>query len=158
MWQCALCEATAAGTAVKRSKKRDLCTWCLDELTRRGEAWCTRGRHKVKAMDMATNRPECRACRAAEARRHPAANAARTARWAAKHRRPYNPEYRRAQYQRHRDKEIAHSRAYRQRNHDRVLQMMRDYRERNREYLLAAKREYRLRRKLQILRGWKRAA
>jgi len=60
LWQCALCEASAAGTAVKRRKNAQLCLWCEGELARTGRAWCTRKRHVVPAR--AKGKTWCPAC------------------------------------------------------------------------------------------------
>lgn len=40
-WTCAVCEATSAGTAVKRAGPKALiCDWCADQLAQRGHAFC----------------------------------------------------------------------------------------------------------------------
>lgn len=58
-WYCLLCHRND----VPRSKaKRDLCDDCVPSLAARGLAWCTRGRHRVTAADIAPGKRWCRAC------------------------------------------------------------------------------------------------
>lgn len=41
VWQCKLCEATSAGTAVRRARSdRSLCSWCEAELARKEQRRC----------------------------------------------------------------------------------------------------------------------
>lgn len=176
-WQCALCEASSAGTAVKRSKRRRaLCDWCDAELTRRGLDWCTRGKHKIAADDLCWNGRTCRDCDRARARSAYGKYAeARRA-------------YARSYYAANRERELAHDAAYRATHRDAVrAQQRRRYiakrdviLARNRAYYIAHRerirarhaawraanpganalstRRYRARRYLQILRGWRKAA
>ena len=58
---CALCEATSAGALVK-FRRRDICTWCADDLAARGLAWCTRCRRKVRANEIVNGMTCCRVC------------------------------------------------------------------------------------------------
>jgi hypothetical protein len=108
-WQCALCEATDAGTMVTRSKRRKaLCTDCDADLLARGYDWCPSGAHKARQTDMATSGARCRACEAARTRRD---------------RRDYSKAWR----ERNRERHLAYGAEYRQRNRDALRARRRAY-------------------------------
>jgi hypothetical protein len=62
MRTCLLCESTSAGTGVSFRRRRDICDWCDNELTRSGRAWCATGKHVVLITAMASGKPRCKAC------------------------------------------------------------------------------------------------
>lgn len=169
MFVCALCEATAAGSEVRRSKRRDLCQWCVDELARAGQGWCSAGRHKVKAAQMSAGKPRCKACEARRQQKYAVARdrSAYGKAWRAAHRdqtldygRTYRAlkrdvlnERRRAAYWRDPEAARAYSRAQYRKHSDKKRAWRHLAYWRNPERARAASRHASIRRKLAILRG-----
>jgi hypothetical protein len=172
-WSCALCEATLAGTAVKRAKSdRAICTWCEADLAARERRRCRQcNRVKALAVFTAASRPwQCKDCAAAYRKAYRATHREQLReREIARYQADPAASYARSHktYQKHRERIKAQRRERYLRNRDRALAQKRAYYEKNREQIRAYQRSawshnaerqrlYRLRRKLAILHGYRR--
>ena len=168
-WQCALCEATSAGTQVKRAGPKSLiCSWCAGELAKRGRGFCRKCKSSQPLpFGTAHKGAWCRACDKAYMQAKYERN--RDARLS--YQRAYHEAHREAQAERNRRYRIIHQGAinarkrrmhaahperkhaidqrWRERHPEQVRAISRSWREQNGERI----RLYRVRRKLQILRG-----
>lgn len=165
---CLLCEMPPSKHTVFSAANAHLCNWCKDSLARKGQAWCSRGRHVVPAATMKPRPAWCEQCshaaRAARYQRNieqererakrryqadPQASAARVMAWE-----KANPERRRA----HR---TAWRRRWRARNPERDRAYAAAWRSRHRERYNAASRVRKQRAKLRafqrLFRGAPRA-
>ena len=114
-WQCASCEATSAGSAVKRSlSDLSICDWCESELARRN----------------------CRRCRNCNAVLPLPFGTAHHGRWCV----PCDKAYLAARYQRTRDAKLAYQRAYNERNAATIRARVAAHTEANRDAINARRR------------------
>jgi len=163
-WRCALCHA-----ADIPHRKRDICDDCEAWLEASGNAWCTRGKHRVLASEIVRSAGStCKACKATYARTTyaPEVMAERNRRWRqandawlrAYRRRPdvraRQAKNRRISYWKNVEKERARKRVKRAY----YTALMRAWRVRRPEYGAIKAREYYQRRKLRLLQSWRHTA
>lgn len=170
MKTCLLCEASSLGTAVT-FKRRNICTWCDEDLERRTLRFCTLCHSTFPLAEVVPSYPtRCAACRAERRRtRYEASRQTEIAasrRWHAAHpgatatrkRQRYTTDaaYRaacyarkRAWYEQNRERAIAYAKEYTDRNQEAAQRWQRSGRERRLAYL----RTYHQRRKLAVWRG-----
>jgi hypothetical protein len=167
-WQCALCEASDAGTATRRARSDlSICDWCEAELARTERRRCRRCSESKPIASFSASKPRyCRACRQAMLAPYRATNRER-----AKARRDADPDVRERDRQRtaawraaNRERDLAASQARYRRNRADRLAKQRERDARNRVWRLArlratwpqrrlAHRLSRAQRYLRVLRG-----
>jgi formate-dependent nitrite reductase cytochrome c552 subunit len=163
-WCCMLCHE---GDVPHR--RRDICVDCDAYNAVRGLAWCAPGKHRVRQTDMA-NRYQCGACETERTRRRERDTRAQAKAWRERNpdrvqsyfKRPdvlaRRAEQRRAHYAAHPELYRATRRRRYHADPERFKSKQAAYRAANRSRELERTRQWKARRKLQILRGWRRAA
>lgn len=160
---CLLCECTSEGTAVVFRRKQQICTWCEDELAKRGRRFCNTCKSIKPIADMVIDRPMCRNCRIA--RRSDRSEHNRV--WRERNR-EHVAAYTRAHYAANRERILAYKRAKYHANHEAARERARQsywrhpetsrrraarWRAVHRDRYAMYTRIWRTRRKLRILRG-----
>lgn len=129
-WRCAMCTALDTPTAPRSSSRSRFCTWCAEDLARRGLQWCSCCA-TAKPPEAFTRPTQCRACDAARSKawrdRHPGYTRMKNQAYQATHAAEM-AAYRAMYYQQHRAAILAQKQRYYRQHRARIVERVRQYR------------------------------